>query len=137
MIKILAVGKLKDPNLKKSFDEYRQRLERFTRIEVTVLNSVDRIPFHIKDGNVVVVLDELGENLSSLSLSEFIKENSLTKDIIFIVGGPEGLKNVVIKDPDIRLSLSKMTLTSQMARLVLIEQIYRAFTLIKGLKYHK
>lgn len=77
-----------------------------------MLNSVERISFHVKDGNVVVVLDELGENLSSLSLSEFIKENSLTKDIIFIVGGPEGLKNAVIKDPNIRLSLSKMTLTS-------------------------
>jgi 23S rRNA pseudoU1915 N3-methylase RlmH len=57
----------------------------FTRIEVKVLNRVDRIPNHIKDGNVGVVLDELGENLSSLSLSEFIKENSPTKDIIFIV----------------------------------------------------
>ncbi|HDY74349.1 MAG TPA: 23S rRNA (pseudouridine(1915)-N(3))-methyltransferase RlmH, partial [Euryarchaeota archaeon] len=76
-------------------------------------------------------------NLTSHAFAEFIKKQELAKNIVFILGGPSGLSPSVLEKADHRLSLSRMTFTSQLARLILIEQIYRAYTIIKGVKYHK
>ncbi len=137
MIRIIALGKLKDPNLRTSFDEYRKRLTGFTRLEVLELKNGKSPLDYVKTGELIVALDEGGENLSSHELAGFIKKQELTRDVVFILGGPEGLNPSVIEKADQRLSLSKMTFTSQLARLILIEQIYRAYTIIKGVKYHK
>jgi len=82
-----------------------------------------------------VALDEHGKELTSIEFSKFIKETE--KDIIFIIGGPDGLDERVLSSIDFKLSLSKMTLNHEMARLFLIEQIYRAFTILEGKKYHR
>ncbi len=137
MIRIIALGKLKDPNLRTSFGEYHKRLTGFTRLEVLELKNGKNPLDYVKTGELVVALDEGGENLSSHELAGFIKKQELTRGVVFILGGPEGLNPSVIEKADQRLSLSKMTFTSQLARLILIEQIYRAFTIIKGVKYHK
>ncbi len=137
MIRIIAVGRLKDPNLRASFDEYRKRLTGFTRLEVLELKEGKNPLDYIRPGETIVALDEKGENLSSHNLAEFLKEKKLTKNIAFIIGGPDGLNPSIIEEADKRLSLSKMTFTSQLSRLLLIEQIYRAYTIIKGVKYHK
>jgi 23S rRNA (pseudouridine1915-N3)-methyltransferase len=137
MIRIVAVGRLKDPNLKAGFDEYRKRLAGFTRLGVLELKNGKNPLDYVKPGELVVVLDESGESLSSTALAGFIKKHQLTKDVVFVIGGPDGLDGSILEKADLRLSLSKMTFTSQIARLILIEQIYRAYTIIKGVKYHK
>jgi 23S rRNA (pseudouridine1915-N3)-methyltransferase len=128
---------LKDPNLRASFDEYRKRLTGFTRLEVLELKEGKNPLDYIRPGENIVVLDEKGENLSSHNFAEFVKEKEITKNIAFIIGGPDGLNPSIIEKSDLHLSLSKMTFTSQLSRLLLIEQIYRAYTIIKGMKYHK
>ena len=139
MIKIVTTGGFKDPVLKESFDEYKTRLSRFTRLEVLELKAKAKkgILSHLKEGDFVVALDEKGKHLSSHELSDLIRENYLSKNLVFAVGGPSGLDKDVLERADIQVSISKMTFTSQMARLLLIEQIYRAFTIIKGVEYHK
>jgi 23S rRNA (pseudouridine1915-N3)-methyltransferase len=137
MIRIVAVGRLKDPNIRASFDEYRKRLTGSTRLEVLELKEGKNPLDYVKPVNMVVALDEGGENLTSHALAQFLKENELTKDVVFIIGGPDGLNPNIIEKADKRLSLSQMTFTSQLTRLILIEQLYRAYTIIKGVKYHK
>ncbi|GBE56543.1 ribosomal RNA large subunit methyltransferase H [archaeon BMS3Bbin16] len=137
MIRIIAVGRLKDLGLRAGFDEYRKRLTGFTRLEVLELKNGKNPLDYIRPGELAVALDEKGENLTSHAFAEFIKKQELAKNIVFILGGPSGLSPSVLEKADHRLSLSRMTFTSQLARLILIEQIYRAFTIIKGVKYHK
>ncbi|MFV2040468.1 MAG: 23S rRNA (pseudouridine(1915)-N(3))-methyltransferase RlmH [Candidatus Hydrothermarchaeales archaeon] len=137
MIRLIAVGRLKDTNLRACFDEYIKRLTGFTRVEVLELKNGKNPLDYVKPGELVVALDESGENLTSHALADFIKRHQLTRDVVFILGGPNGLTPETIEKADHQLSLSKMTFTSQLARLLLIEQIYRAFTIINGAKYHK
>lgn len=137
MIRIVAVGKLKDQDIKVLFQDYLKRSMRFARVDVVELKDEGRISALLEKGGMVVALDEGGENMTSTGFADFIKARSLAGDITFVMGGPEGLKDDVKERADITLSLSKMTFTSQMARLILIEQIYRALTIIKGIGYHK
>jgi 23S rRNA (pseudouridine1915-N3)-methyltransferase len=137
VIRIIAVGRLKDPNTRGAFEDYRKRIGRFARLEVIELKDEERIRGHLEKGGVIVALDEGGMALTSKELAEFIKEKSLSGDVTFVIGGPEGLKGDVKARADLVLSLSRFTFTSQMARLILIEQIYRALTIIKGVGYHR
>jgi 23S rRNA (pseudouridine1915-N3)-methyltransferase len=137
MIRIVATGRLKDPNIRAGFDEYHKRLTSFTRLDVLELKDGKNPLDYVKPGELIVALDEGGENLTSHALAEFIKKHELAKNIVFVIGGPEGLNSSILENADLHLSLSRMTFTSQLARLILIEQIYRAFTIIKGVKYHK
>ena len=84
-----------------------------------------------------MALDEGGKNMTSREFGDMIKDRSLAGDITFVLGGPDGLMDHVKEGAEMTLSLSKMTYTSQMARLILMEQIYRAMTLIKGVGYHR
>lgn len=137
MIRIIATGRLKDLNLRAGFDEYKKRLTGFTRLEVLELKDGKNPLDYTRPGELIIALDESGENFTSNGLAQFLKKHELTKDILFILGGPEGLNPEIINKADYRLSLSPLTFTSQLARLILIEQIYRAYTIIKGVKYHK
>ncbi len=136
MIRIIAIGRLKDQNIRGAFEEYLKRIQRFARLEVQELKDEARIPGKPSRGTVVA-LDERGMSLTSQELAEFIMEKSLAGDLTFIIGGPDGLKDEVKARADLVLSLSRMTFTSQMTRLILIEQIYRALTIIKGVGYHR
>ena len=92
------------------------------------INSIDK----------VILLDNKGKNNSSNEFSYFLKENMLhsTKNLVFIIGGAYGFSEKVYNRANNRLSLSKMTFSHQMVRLIFKEQLYRAFTIIKGEKYH-
>lgn len=94
---------------------------------------------NIRESDFVVVLDPRGETWSSEELAGKIKgwEISGTSRVAFLIGGPLGLSDVVRKRADVLLSLSKMTFTHPMTRLILLEQIYRAFRIIRGEPYHK
>ncbi|MDH4266214.1 MAG: 23S rRNA (pseudouridine(1915)-N(3))-methyltransferase RlmH, partial [Deltaproteobacteria bacterium] len=95
-----------------------------------------RIREKISSAGFMVVLDERGKFLSSETFALFLEKNS-SKKISFILGGPYGLDDSLKKEADFRLALSPMTLVHSMARLFLLEQIYRAFTLLRGEPYHK
>jgi len=83
-------------------------------------------------------LDENGKGLTSVGFSEFIRkrQNTSTKRIVFVIGGPYGFDETVYERSDYKLSLSMMTFSHQMIRLFFVEQLYRAFTILKGEKYH-
>jgi 23S rRNA (pseudouridine1915-N3)-methyltransferase len=137
MIKVFTCGRLKDPNLKGLIQDYMTRLERFTRLDVVEVSDQKSLIRRLRDDDFLILLDEDGGSMSSLEFSDFIRRNYLGKNLTFIVGGPEGLDEEIVKRADRRFSLSKLTFTSQMSLMLLVEQVYRAFTIIKGVKYHK
>jgi len=151
MIRILCVGKLKERWLAQAVEEYMKRLGAFTKIEIIELkdekiegnpelikkNEGKRIIDALKD-DFAIALEITGKELSSEELSEIIKNKTLqNKKTTFIIGGALGLSEEVMERCQMRISLSRMTFTHQMARLVLVEQIYRAFMIAAGREYHK
>lgn len=154
-IKIIALGKIKEKFLKEGVDEFLKRLTPYSSVEILELS-----PIEIKDENLVEkVLDEEGEKILSLikpssfvvtmeiggkmfSSEEFsakIKEliNEGVSELIFVIGSSCGLSKKVSARADLKMSMSKMTFLHQFARLILVEQIYRAFKIMKNEKYHK
>ena len=149
---VLLLGKIKDTFIEEGVKEYFGRLQHYTKIELCYLkakgkkNSVltteqegDLLLANVPSGSTVVVLDVAGKMLSSEDLADQISrwENRSIKEICFIIGGPLGLSREVIAAADLRLSFSRMTFTHDMVRLLLIEQLYRAYTIKAGEKYHK
>ncbi len=92
----------------------------------------------LQDSDHVVLLDERGKELRSVELAEWMEKKLQTvgKRLVFVIGGPYGFSPEVYKRADGKLSLSKMTLSHQMVRMVFVEQLYRAFTIIRGEQYH-
>ncbi len=154
-IKIIALGKLKEKFLKDGIEEFQKRLRPYASFEI-----IELLPVEIKDEHLISkALDEEAEKIlayikplsyvitleikgKSLSSEEFAsKLESLSKEgiseIIFVIGSSYGLSPVISNRADLKMSLSKMTFLHQFARLILVEQIYRAFKIIKGETYHK
>ncbi|SET91473.1 23S rRNA (pseudouridine1915-N3)-methyltransferase [Stigmatella erecta] len=133
--------------------EYASRLEHYTRFELVELAEAsgrklkpgdakaaeaEAILSRRKPQDWLVALDERGKSLDSVEFSRYLgKAQTGAKDLLFVIGGDEGLEDSVRQAAHLTLSLSRMTLPHRLARLVLIEQIYRAFTLLKGEPYHK
>ena len=137
-LKLICVGKLKD--YKDKIDEYSKRINHYSKFEVLELKDSDpkaeSKKILEKIGNeYVIVLSEEGKNLSSVEFANTLQK--INKDIVFIIGGPYGIDDSIRKKADLILSLSKMTFPHDMARLVFIEQLYRAHTIMKNEKYHK
>ncbi len=145
-ITILAVGKIKDRSYLQKTEEYAGRIRHDARLETVEIRDADpetegeKITSHCRRGNArgnarIIALDERGKLFSS---SEFAQQLSAdSRRVIFIIGGPFGLSEEVKKTAHELLALSRMTFTHEMARLLLLEQIYRAISIIKGRKYHK
>jgi 23S rRNA (pseudouridine1915-N3)-methyltransferase len=148
---IIVIGKTKDNHLRSLEKVFLQRLRRYTRVELTALREVkppDRpgareaesrdILRRLHGGDFVVVLDSRGEEMTSRGLSDFLERHHLaaTKRMVFIIGGPEGLDPTVKDRADLVLSFSRFTLTHELIRVLLLEQLYRAWTLLRGGKYH-
>ncbi len=154
-IKTIFVGKLQDRYLKEGIETYRDRISRYSQIELVEVEDeavtakadqgkikgieAERIIKRVSPDSLLVALDEKGKGLSSEGLAGFIQKamDSGIKEISFVVGGSLGLGEKVRERADLILSLSPMTFTHQMVRVILLEQIYRAFTIIKGEPYHK
>ncbi len=157
-IRIICMGKVREPYLADGISEYLKRLRIFTHLEVLDLPD-EKVPDRASDAEIrkltekeglrmlnsinpadsVVALDVAGTGWSSEDLAEHIGEWELSVrgDVIFLIGGSLGLSDAVIRRADIRLSLSRMTFTHQMVRLILLEQIYRAFMIRTGRPYHR
>ena len=154
-IKVIAVGKIKENYTKEWILEFQKRLSAycsFSVAEVAAEPIIDdnqyekykniegeRILSLIKDDTYVITLEINGNIISSVDFAKKIKEISMDgiSELAFIIGGANGLSNEVSKRANYKLSFSKMTFTHQMARVLLIEQIYRAFKIINGENYHR
>ena len=139
------VGKTKDKNWRALQEEYLQRLSHFVKFEITEIKDgakeieSKRILENLNQNAFVCLLDVKGRNPSSPDLAKEIEkwQNRGLKEVIFIIGGAEGVASEVVETADFSLSLSFLTFTHDMARVVLLEQLYRAFTIIKGFPYQK
>jgi len=154
-IKIIALGKIKEKFLKEGIDEFLKRLTPYTSVEIIELSPIEikdenltekvleqegeKILAQIKPNSYVITLEIEGVNFSSEKFAKTLEEigNQGYNEIIFIIGSSCGLSKTVSERADFKLSLSKMTFLHQFARLLLVEQIYRAFKIQKGEIYHK
>ena len=147
--RFIWVGKTKDKNWLALQNEYLQRLSHFVRCEIVEVRDAaphegkelegKRILEKLNQTSLVCLLDVLGEKISSPRFASTIEDwqNRGTKEISFVVGGSNGVSTDVAERADIVLSLSFLTFTHEMARVVILEQLYRAFTIIKGFPYQK
>ena len=144
MIKILCVGKIKEKFYKDAIDEYMKRLSKYHKVVIdeVIDSNIDKekevILRHINKKDYVVVLDIDGIELSSVEFSSFIDKTMIVNsNIIFIIGGSDGVHTDIKKMADYRISFSKMTFPHQLFRIILLEQIYRSFKIINNEAYHK
>ena len=154
-IKIIALGKIKEKFLKDGIDEFLKRLTPYASVEVVELSPIEikdknltervlaqegeKILANIKQESFVVTLEIKGKQLSSEEFAQRIDEitNSGCSELVFVIGSSCGLSDMVSTRANLKLSFSKMTFLHQFARLILVEQIYRAFKILKGEVYHK
>ena len=152
-IKVISIAKQKFSSFQTAEEEYLKRCQRFAKIELSEINSsklskfqglelanreAELITAKLNSNDFVIALDEYGKQFSTMELKgTFEKLMQQSPNIVFIVGGPQGLAPDLLKRANLKLSLSKLTFTSEQSRMILIEQIYRVFSIIKGLPYHK
>ena len=157
-IQIIAVGKIKEKFLREGIAEYEKRLCPYVNLQILELaeekrhspasvsaekaamkKEGDRILAAISQGSFIITLDVKGAGWSSVELAEFFRQRKLAgkNHITFVIGGDLGLSPAVLSRSDLRLSLSSMTFTHPMARLLLLEQVYRACRINSGEPYHK
>lgn len=151
-VTLLVIGKTDAEYLKKGIDIYKKRLGNYINFEIVVIpdkkfsakkeklpvKEYSRIVTSIGPGKQLCVLDEKGKELTSKEFAGFIEQriNSGLKELIFFIGGPYGFPEEITDMATSLISLSKMTFSHQLVRLLFLEQLYRAFTIIKGESYH-
>lgn len=150
-VRVIWPGKTRDLRLKALIEDYSKRLSHFARCEVIEVRDeagndragIDkegvRISDALRSSTLRVVLDPEGVEWTSHQLAQQISqwEQQGIKEVAFIVGGPKGLAQEVSSRADRKWSLSRLTLTHEMARVLLLEQLYRAYTIIHNLPYQK
>lgn len=150
-LRVVWTGKTREAHLRALIDQYLQRLSHFAKCEVSEFRETaapgkvgidkdsQRISDGLREGAINVLLDPEGDEWTSAQLAKQIEQwqNNGAKELTFIVGGPNGVSAKLAARASKRWSLSRLTLTHEMARVVLLEQLYRAFTIIHGLPYQK
>ncbi|MBE6337248.1 MAG: 23S rRNA (pseudouridine(1915)-N(3))-methyltransferase RlmH [Lentimicrobiaceae bacterium] len=153
-IVFLVIGKTDESYLDTGILKYIKRLEHYVPFEMKIIPDIKNrktlteeqqkkaegefILSNINIGDDLVLLDENGKTFSSVAFSQWIEKqmNIGSKRMIFVVGGPYGFSKEVYAKAKFKISLSEMTFSHQMIRLIFVEQLYRAFTIIKGEPYH-
>lgn len=157
-ITLICVGKIKEKYLTMAIDEYSKRLSRYCKLEIIEVadektpdqasvaeeNQIkkiegERILKNIKDGAYLITLAIDGNSLSSEELAEKIGQLGVggSSHLIFVIGGSLGLSNEILEKADYKLSFSRMTFPHQLMRVILLEQIYRAYRINLNQPYHK
>ena len=150
MIKIICVGKIKEKYLEDAIKEYEKRIGKYTKLEIievkdeafdeikTLSKERDSILKHISDKDYIITMEIDGEEISSTSFANKLDNvMQLNSNILFIIGGSYGLHDDIKKLSNYKLSFSKMTFPHQLFRVILLEQIYRAFKINNNESYHK
>jgi len=153
-IKLIAIGKTDDKHLLHLIDDYQKRLGHYIKFEFKVLPDIknaknlsenqqkDRegelILKELTATDQLILLDEKGHEFRSIEFSRFLqkKMNSGIKTLVFVIGGPYGFSDTIYQKAQGKISLSKMTFSHQMIRLFMVEQLYRAYTILKNEPYH-
>ncbi|MEM1339237.1 MAG: 23S rRNA (pseudouridine(1915)-N(3))-methyltransferase RlmH [Bacteroidota bacterium] len=153
-IKLLAIGKTDSAELRVLFKKYENRLKRYVPFEFEMLPDLKNrkvltkevqkekegqlLLQQIKPSDLVVVLDEKGNQFTSKAFSNYLQKrmNSGIKNLVFVIGGPYGFSPAVYERCSDQISLSKMTFSHQMIRLFAVEQLYRAYTILRNEPYH-
>lgn len=153
-IKLIAIGKTDHPAIQKLIEEYSSRLEHYIRFELEVIpdlkntKSMSEASQKEKEGELIlkkiqnsdelILLDERGKTFSSMEFADYLqkKMNSGLRQLIFVIGGPYGFSEAVYSRANGKISLSKMTFSHQMIRAFFVEQVYRAFTILRNEPYH-
>ena len=153
-IKVLNTGPTDIPFLREGIDHYVKRLAHYIPLEMICTPEIkagrsaspdyikeqegNRILRHLDGVDIAVLLDERGKKMTSAGFSEYLQQymNRGVRNLIFITGGAFGFSNAVYEHVSERISMSSMTFPHQLIRLILLEQLYRAFTILKGESYH-
>lgn len=153
-IKLLAIGKTDNNQLQSLIEDYQKRLGFYIKFEFDIIPDLKKtknlseeqqkqkegelILNKLQPTDALILLDENGKQMDSLVFSEYLQKhmNSGIKQLVFVIGGPYGFSPEVYNKANSKLSLSKMTFSHQMIRLFMIEQLYRAFTILKNEPYH-
>lgn len=153
-ILLLQVDKTQDSYLTEGIEVYTKRLKNYIQLEVVTINvpknvrqrtfneqkveEAKLIMDYITSDDVLILLDENGKEYTSVEFSTFIakKQNASIKRLVFLIGGPFGFSDKIYERANSKVAFSKMTFSHQMIRLFFTEQLYRAFTILKGEKYH-
>lgn len=153
-IVLLVVGRTADAHFKAGIESYVERIRHYATFELKVLPDLkntkslsdesqkeqegEMILKSLQPGDVAVLLDEHGEERRSVDFAAWLQKmlNGGGKRLVFVIGGPYGFSQKVYKTAKAKVSLSKMTFSHQMIRLIFTEQLYRAFTILKGEPYH-
>ncbi len=150
---LILVGKTNDKHFRTGIDDYCQRIGHYMPFSITVipeLKNTKSLSFQqqkeregelilakLQSSDHVVLLDEHGKDFRSVEFARWIEQkNASVRRLVFVIGGPYGFSEAVYSRANEKISLSKMTFSHQMVRLVFVEQIYRACTIIKGEPYH-
>jgi 23S rRNA (pseudouridine1915-N3)-methyltransferase len=153
-ITLLAIGKTEQPYLVTGIDAYCNRLKHYTSFSLEIIPALknnknmseleqkqregELLLAQMKSTDWVVLLDENGAQPTSVQFSELLQKRMLAsvKNLVFVIGGPYGFSAEMYARANEKMSLSPMTFSHQMVRLIFVEQLYRAFTIIKGEPYH-
>ena len=153
-VKLIVIGKTKSKFLIDGENEYQKRLKyycKFSELIIPEIKNAGKLSIKelkakegnlilesIKNSDYVILLDDKGITLSSIEFSEFLNKKMVSSrsELVFVVGGAFGFSESIYKRANTKLSLSKMTFSHQMVRMIFKEQLYRAFTILKGEKYH-
>jgi 23S rRNA (pseudouridine1915-N3)-methyltransferase len=153
-VTLIVVGKTADARIQSLIEDYRDRLKHYIPFEMIVipeLKSTKNLSFEQQKekegelllksflpGDVIVLLDEHGKELKSTEFATWMqkKQVNVSKRLVFVIGGPYGFSPAIYNAANDKLSLSRMTFSHQMVRLVFIEQLYRAMTILNGEPYH-
>lgn len=154
-IKIIALGKIKEKFLKDGIDEFLKRLTSYATVSILELSPIEikdenltekilleegeKILSNIKPLDFVITMEIKGKQFSSEEFAQQLESltNDGVQEIVFVIGSSCGIGKNVSARANLKMSMSKMTFLHQFARLILVEQIYRAFKIIKGETYHK
>lgn len=152
-IQLISVGRMQEAPLRELAERYMARIPRYMPFEAVVIPDLktrtpnteqqklregEAILARVAPGDFVVLMDERGKEFSSRELAEFIdrKAQTLSRNLTFIIGGPYGFSPAVYERADLKVALSRMTFTHEMARTLTCEQLYRAMTILRGEPYH-
>ncbi|TDQ79912.1 23S rRNA (pseudouridine(1915)-N(3))-methyltransferase RlmH [Sphingobacterium yanglingense] len=153
-ISLLCIGKTDDKFIQEGIDKYLKRLKHYITFNISILPDVKNVKnmsamqqmdkeaeFFLKNltnTDFVVLLDEKGKEFRSVEFADYLQQKMITsvQHVVFLIGGPYGFAAKVRERANAQMSLSKLTFSHQMVRLFFVEQVYRAFTIMKGEPYH-
>lgn len=153
-ISLICIGKTDDKFIQEGIDKYLKRLKHYINFNLVVIPDVKNVKNmsqsqqmekeaelflkQISTGDMLVLLDERGKEFRSIEFADYLEHKMVTsvQHIVFLIGGPYGFADVIKSRASHSVSLSKMTFSHQMIRLFFVEQVYRAFSIMKGEPYH-